>query len=194
MKEIIQLISTLPIEHLLKAIEEKPFLFDEITARQDTPGSYHQDTETIFLRWAKDRSAHAAFTEIEAIDYPALFDLSPATSLILEALKYIGVGASALGRVIIVQFHPKGFIAPHIDEGAYADHYERFHLILASEPGNHFMVETKEGEGEFVHMKPGSLYWFNHKKKHSVVNFSEKPRLHMIIDAVAPKYRRERDV
>jgi hypothetical protein len=189
--EILRLSSGLRIDPLLKAIQSKPDLFKEITARQDTAGTYHQDTETIFLRWAQDRSPMAAFTEIPAVDYPAIEKLPEAKDLIEKVLRVLKT--KELGRVIIVRFKPKGFIAPHIDEGAYADHYERFHLVLDSDPGNHFMVESEKGKGSFVHMQPDCLYWFNHKKKHSVVNFSDRPRLHMIIDAVVPALKRKRE-
>jgi hypothetical protein len=193
--DILRLMKGLDVRPLERALEREEALFKEITARQDTAGSYHQDTETIFIRWTKEQTVYAAFNDLVAVDYPAVKNLPELTRPLVQIMQTLQVRrAEDIGRILIVRFKPKGFIAPHIDEGAYADHYERVHLSITSEPGNHFMVESDPDRGEFVHMEPGSLYWFNHKKKHSVVNFSDKPRIHMIVDAVIPALRREREL
>lgn len=171
---------------LFEEVARQPELFYEITARQDYAGAYHQDTETIFLRWCRSQTVEAAFTEIEAVDYPSLKKLPSAKELMWSADHL--VHGLEIGRMILVKFKPGGVIRPHIDEGPYADYYERFHISIDSEVGNCFMVD-----GRYVHMKPGELWWFNHKKTHSVINFSSTPRLHLIIDIKAPMYRRERD-
>lgn len=179
----------LNVGDLLGAIDKHPELWGEITARQTTPGSAHADTESIFLRWAKTQTVDAVFTEIPAIDYPATEKLPAAKQLIDHVMEI--VGASKLGRAMLTSLNPGGLIKPHVDEGEYADHYERFHVVIKSEDGNKFFARDNN-QTEVASMQTGELWWFNHKAEHWVINYSRFPRIHLIIDAVAPLYRRER--
>lgn len=186
MNSFIRIARSLPIDPLLAELAEAPELWGEITARQDHPASPHRDTEAVFLRWCAALDVASVFNDLHAVDYPALRALRGSLDPLLAEV-YGRVGGTELGRVMLVSLKPGGTITPHIDEGAYADHYERFHLSLQSEPGNAFYAGD-----EGTHMLPGELWWFNHKELHSVVNFSSTPRLHLIADIVAPTYRRER--
>lgn len=183
--------SRVDVYPLLKAIERNAHLFDKITGRQDTPGSPHSDTKAIFLRWCKDLTVEAVFNDLEAVDREEFSEISEAREIVAEVVKT--VGATKLGRVLITTLKPNGSILPHADEGAVADHYERFHVVLKSEPGNFFYSQISKSSGEYLHMKAGEVWWFNHKRPHWLENNSEQDRIHLIIDAVAPKYRRERD-
>ncbi len=178
----------LPIQPLLEAIARKPELWRDITARQSTPGSAHKYTESIFLRWARELTIEACFNDIEAVNYPALGELPEALPLIADVIDRVDGGK--LGRVLITSLAPGGTISKHSDEGAVADHYERFHICLQSDEGNTFSASIDQAET--VRMRPGQLWWFNHKAEHWLANHSTRPRLHLIIDVVAPKYRRER--
>lgn len=170
---------------LVEALKRNPELWDEITGREAFPNSPHKDTKSIFLRWCRGLELQSAFTEIPAFDYPAMGKLSEARELINQTLQK--VNATELGRVLIVNLRVGGAITPHSDEGAYADYYERFHIALSCKPGNLFSCN-----GETVEMNPGELWWFNHKERHKAHNISGNDRIHMIIDCVAPTYRRER--
>jgi hypothetical protein len=180
-----------PTRPLVEALEGKPHLWGEITARQTTPGTPHRDSETIFLRWPKDQSITAAFEELESVDYPALRELPEARPLFAEVMKR--TNAKELGRALIVKLKGQGQVDQHVDEGKYADAFERFHLVLSTGDGAHFFVEKRPYWCEVVHMRERELWWFNHKKRHWVANLSDEPRIHMIIDAKAPDYRRERE-
>lgn len=182
--------SDIDVRPLLDALVKRPELWKEITLRQETAGSPHSDTETIFLRWSQDTSLEAVFTDLQAVDYPALEELPEARKLLNEFLSV--VDWHNLGRAIIVKLKPKGFIKPHADEGEYADFYERFHLCLQSDASNTMFIMNDEREGEFASMREGELWWVNHKNHHWAVNDSDKDRIHLIVDAVAPKYKRER--
>ena len=35
-----------------------------------------------------------------------------------------------MGRLLIVNLKPSGHVTKHNDQGTYADHYSRFHLVL----------------------------------------------------------------
>jgi hypothetical protein len=187
----IKITDGIDVEPLRKAIESKSHLWGQITARQTTPGSPHHETECIFLRWCDGQDVHSAFNDLRAVNYPAYAELPEANALI--AAVYKASEAKELGRVIIVNLKPLGFITPHADEGAYADHYERFHLPLTSDSDrNTFFVENNKQHGEYCMMRDGEVWWFNHKKVHTALNDSGYPRWHLIVDVVAPKYRVER--
>lgn len=170
----------------MKAINSQPELWDEITTRQSYVGSAHKDTQTIFLRWCEGQTVDDAFTQIPAIDCPALQKLPEAQSF-FEALKN-KIGHVEIGRALIVSLKPGGYITPHIDEGAYADYYERFHFVLYSHKTNLFSCGD-----DTVEMEMGELWNFNHKNTHWVRNESNMHRVHLIIDAVSKDYRRERN-
>ena len=165
---------------IVAEIDAKPALWDQITARQETPGSPHHDTKAIFLRWAASQTVEAAFTEIPAVDYPARAEL-PACSGMLNMLTEL-IPIYELGRVMVVNLLPGGHIDAHVDEGAYAAHYDRFHLVLEAGVGNIFRVGAESFSG-----KTGELWWFNNKVEHEVWNQGTQRRLHMIIDAVVPR-------
>lgn len=176
---------------LLAQIANYPDLWKEITARQEYDGGAHAETETIFIRWSEDKSIHAVFNDLVAVDYPALSKLTEIKKL-FQGLGQV-IKGEVLGRIILVKLKPGGMVLPHVDEGVYADYYERFHLSLQSDRSNYFYVGVPDSHGEFICMRPGQSYWFNHKKTHWVYNGSETDRLHLIIDMVAPDYRVERD-
>ncbi len=175
---------------ILTSLASNRILWHQVCARQATAGSPHADTQTIFLRWSDNLSIESAFTDLEAIDYPALNAIPEARQLLAIAAK--AAGAEVIGRMIIVSLKPGGKISPHADEGPYADFYERFHCVLQSDHGNRFMVGGKTVY-ETCEMRPGDLWWFNHKRTHWVENNSNRERIHMIMDMVAPHFRVERE-
>ena len=178
----------LDVAPLLSKLAANPALWTEHIERQTYPGSAHAATETIYLRWATDQSPAGGFYCLESEDLlESLLDLTPEIGPLFQSvLRHIGCGEQPeVGRVILVKLAPHGHIAEHVNEGPYADRYERFHVCLSGTSS--FYVE-----GEQQEMKPGELWWFNHKKAHKVHNFSHQPRIHLIIDLVAPEYRKLR--
>lgn len=173
----------------LTAIGRQTDLWREKTFRQEYAGSAHSDTETIYLRWAPKDTREDIQGSITSNNLPAMSLLPEAKLLILKALRKIK--SKILGRVIIVSLKAHGSVDEHIDEGKYADHFERFHVCLLAD-GAEFYVRSADGAVESAKIKPGELWWFNHKAPHWAKNQTDKPRIHMIIDAVAPQYRRER--
>lgn len=162
---------------LLDALDAMPDLWKEIVVRQQYPGTAHHATESIFLRCQREATPSAALNELEVVDYPALNKLPSAGLLMYGVAGY--VQAMRLGRAVIVKLTPGGVIDLHCDGGPYAEFYTRFHLPLLSDEGNSFTVGD-----ETVHMKPGELWWFNHRLLHTVRNESKRDRLHLIVDAV----------
>lgn len=165
-------------------------MWKEHTLRQTAAGSPHSDTRTIFLRWSKQISVETVFTDLEAIDYPAFDKLAQAREIMALTAKL--TGAEVIGRAIIVSLKPGGRISPHADEGAYADHYERFHCVLQSDHGNKFMAGGASVY-ETCEMRTGEIWWFNHKRTHWFENKSNRARIHLIMDMVSPTFRVERE-
>ena len=185
MNNFIKIADNIKVSALLDELEGRESLFKAQTFRQEYEGSAHKDTETIFLRWSKENTPEAIFNSYSAVDQSAINEIPSVKSLIRESLEL--VRAVQWGRTILVKLFPRGRILPHSDEGKYADCFERFHLVLKSDIGNSFVCGDEE-----VQMRPGELWWFNHKLIHSAFNNSRSTRLHLIIDAIAPLYRKER--
>lgn len=164
------------VDAVLNELHDNMQLFGDITIRQTLPGSAHHDTETIFLRGPAEFTHESYMERTDAYDYPALAELPATTALLRTVLADIGV--TDLGYVLIVSLMPGGVIDEHIDTGAYAAHYDRFHLVLTSDPGNVFTCG-----GEALHMQPGTCWRFNHRAPHAVRNDSDRERIHVIFDA-----------
>lgn len=176
----------LPVMDTLNYLEEHPDLWDQITERQDYEGSAHHDTKCIFLRWCAGKDMHSAFYDLEAVDYPAAKDLTPAITPLFNAL-LCQIPHETIGRVILVSLKPGGSIDEHFDAGDYAERFDRFHVALQSDEGNRFIVG-----GEQFHAEAGEAFWFNVKRTHLVENRSQRARIHLIVDLVSPAYRRLR--
>lgn len=163
---------------LLGNIEAKfdipPSLWKKETWRREAGGSAHRDTETIFLKMCLSRTPWAIFNDLNAywIDEPTLY---PQVAGAIVQIVYKLVSFFECGRVMLVKLRVGGQISPHIDQGAYAEHYDRMHYVVSGE------CDFTCGD-ETVHMIPGEAWWFNHRLMHSVVNNGTEDRVHLIID------------
>ena len=180
-------INEFDIKHLLENLKEEHW--KAITLRQEHPGSAHGDTESIYLRWSASMDVKSVFSDLDAVDYPHL-DMLPEFKEVLQWIFY-EVGGEQLGRAMIVKLKKDGYIEQHVDEGDYADHYDRFHLCLDAEPECDFMVQHGDSPLHFetTNMLPGELWWFDHKKPHCVDNGSGRDRIHLIVDVKTSKFR-----
>jgi len=142
------------------------------------------------FRWAPENTIESVRDSLNVVEHENWNKFPELQKLVYMCADV--VEATELGRAFIAKLRPGGAVIPHSDYGMYSDHFERFHLVLTSEKGNVFSVQDKNKRRESVYMQPGELYWFNHKDDHWAVNNSQEHRMHLIIDMVAPKYRRER--
>ena len=121
----------LDVEPLLELLDARPELWDEITTRQTFTKSPHKDTKTIYVRGALKMSPYYVLYDVGAYDYPIMEYLKsalvPLMKPILDKLQ-----VKELGRVLIVNLKSTSQVTRHIDQGTYADHYERFHIVLRS--------------------------------------------------------------
>ena len=84
-----------------------------------------------------------------------------------------------MGRVLIVNLKPSGHVTKHNDQGTYADHYQRFHLVLKS---NQWCSQSCGDQKQKFEV--GEVWWFNHKKLHTADNVGMTDRVHIIFDCV----------
>ena len=164
----------------LRELDRRPELWDLITVRQQYEGSAHRDTQSIFLRGPT--TLEDVFNNLEVVDYATLNELTATFDLVVRVLRM--VQAEEVGRLMLVKLLAGGRITPHVDEGSYAEHFARFHLVLTSSRECRFYAGN-----EGVIMAPGELWWFNHRVEHQVLNFGPD-RIHLIVDATAPGYTR----
>lgn len=163
---------------VLDSLAAKPELWDEITVRQDYEGSAHVDTQAIILRAPKDPENF--FECLDSIPMPHFVDAlgHPIVNLVNEVSAR--VGAKQLGHTMIVKLLNNGHIRAHVDEGAYARYYARFHCVLSGSCAFHCGDER-------IAMRAGELWWFNHQKEHRVHSLNGE-RIALIFDALAPGY------
>ena len=153
--------------------------FDEITLRQDAPGSPHKDTRAIFLRGPSASTPEAAvrawFDDVAYTDYGNLLQWPEALDLVDDIL--LQLPSAAVGKIMLVELKAGGALAWHIDEGDYAKAYRRFHLPIVTNP----MAFMYTG-GDQAHLPVGVLTEFDTSVLHSAINAGPAPRIHLILD------------
>jgi hypothetical protein len=187
MNNIKRILTGLNIEPIKQKLNAHPEWWDEITIRQDHPGSYHKDTEAIYLVGPVSFSYEDVYTNLGLMHYPHWADFDEE----LESLSTSIIQAAHLtrgGRVMLVKLKPGGVIDYHVDEGPYAEQFSRFHIPIITNPKCMISVDQDEQRSETEYMKAGEMWWFNHRKPHFVFNHGTEDRIHLIIDAVSEKY------
>ncbi len=151
-------------------------VWDRQTIRQDFPNSCHKDTESILLRFQSlEQSGQSFLEDIQCNDTEEYVLFPEARSIIMWLMAR--VQGTQLGRCVIVKLPPGGVVEPHKDEGASAEFYKRYHVVLQADPGVRFTCED-----ETVEMVTGQVWWFDNEKTHFVRNESGSDRIHLVID------------
>jgi hypothetical protein len=165
----------LSVQPLLDAL--LPDMWEDITIRQQYPGSAHADTECIFLRGPRN---FFNFFDTTAQDYPRLPQLIDAlTPVLLPLLATIDCAPDELGRVMLVKLKPLGHVKLHTDEGAYADAFQRHHVVLSTNDRCTYAC----GDTTAKHVA-GDAFWFDHHKPHHSHNYGSTDRIHLIVDTL----------
>lgn len=172
------------VDSLVLAIKRQPQLWKEDTYLRDYPQGPFGDTDTIMLRFpiktvleteAELMAYGKSDTQHENVDYPPFTYLVEARPIVFGLMAT--VQGERLGRVMINRMRPGGKIFPHADTPVHAEYYSRHHVVLQSGPGCNF----RTGD-ETIYMPKGTVWWFNNKLEHEVVNNSGDDRIHMVID------------
>lgn len=179
----IQHIAPIDTRAVCRALVQNWGCFAQYEQRQNYPGGAHADTEMIPLRAPWPLTPKSVFESLEAADYAFLRESDAFTYLIdvglpAEIAWYLGRSCT-IARAMIVKLRPGGRIAPHIDQGKFADATERFHLPLMT---NAYAWLDVDGQTE--HLRADELYYFNKHKLHSGGNDGETARVHLIVDVM----------
>ena len=131
--------------------------------------SVHQDTQTIPLVFDK------YFEKPIKTKHYKMFE----TSLMpLESLLTTHYGNGFTARMILTKLKPQGTIPEHRDTGPHFHISHRVHLPLVTNDEVLFTVGD-----ETITMNAGELWEINNTNRlHSVVNKSDRDRVHLIID------------
>lgn len=175
---------------LLHSLQVQPELWNQYPVRTNFERSAHTAVDDILLRYSPFNRGEdyddKICTEIDVVDFPAWHKLPAAQNFAYGMMtKVLGVH---LGRIIISRLLPGGEITEHTDriypaEAKFpnkippAQYFERYHIVLKSQPG----VVFKCGDEE-IYMGTGEVWWFNNQLPHSVSNKSGSDRIHMILD------------
>lgn len=165
-------VDTIP---LLNAIMRNPDLWNQNTLRTTHPGTVHSQVDDIWLRFNDVNNPDEVIDDTECINYPAWYVLPQARDLIFNLMRR--VEGERLGRVLVTRLAPGCKIDPHEDHGAPATYYDRFHIVLNSAPGCLFRAGDETSQ-----MAVGSVWWFDNKQEHEVINNSRDDRIHLIVD------------
>lgn len=169
---------------LLLAIKRRPELWKVDSYLRDYPQGPFGDVESIILRFPpisvheteEELKNHlSTFDQHENVDRPEYKTLHEARDLIMPLMTM--VQGERLGRCIINKIQPGGRIYPHADTPAHAEYYSRFHIVLQSSPGVVFISGDEQ-----AYMEQGSIWWFNNKLEHEVINNSGEDRIHLVVD------------
>ncbi|MBJ9659862.1 aspartyl/asparaginyl beta-hydroxylase domain-containing protein [Burkholderia gladioli] len=173
---------------LLNALYRKPELWLADDFLRKFPQGPFGETDTVYLRF-QDHVPVETEADLELYQQNRLagHDLHecpwrPEIDALPEARAHImalvtALGATRLGRCMINRVKAGGRIFPHADSHWHASYWDRYHLVLQSEPGNVFRC----GE-EQVWMRQGEIWWFQNAIEHEVTNNSADDRIHLIMD------------
>lgn len=174
MRHFMKIAEGLDVQPVLVALAAKPWLWNQFDLRTTHPQSPHTACDDIWVRFNDVSDPAAVVNDIDCVPYPAWTEL-PLQDLVLNVMRV--VRGTRLGRVIISRLPPGRQIDPHVDQGAPATYYTRYHVALQSGPG----CLNISGD-ETVVYQPGELWWFDNRVEHSIVNNSADDRIALVID------------
>lgn len=178
MASIRLLSSGFDVSDAVSQIASHPDVWNRHRQRTEMYGTPHGDVSDIWVRyndWANYTGDWEAFNgPHESVWYPVISDIPAVWSLCRKVKRF--VGADELGGVLITKVPPGGQVAPHVDGGWHAGHYEKFAIQLMGNQDQGFFFEDSELRAE-----PGDLYTFDNSKTHWVRNDSDTERMTLII-------------
>jgi len=176
MKNFYRLAEGIDIIPMMASLKANPELWNENTLRTEHAGTAHSQVNDIWLRFNEVAGeGESVFDDKECINYPAIYKLPEAQNFIFWLMAR--VKGERIGRCLITELKPGKTITPHVDMGAPAEYYERYHIVLCGHKGSIFRTSDEQ-----VTMLTGEVWWFDNKQEHEVINNSADDRIHMIID------------
>lgn len=172
MRHFLKIASEVDVLPIMAALSARPDLWNENDLRTTYPDSPHAAVDDIWVMF--NRTDGDVANDIQCHPYRAWSEL-PVKDVVLNLMRR--VGGTQLGRVIITRLPPGAVISPHVDQGAPAEFYQRYHIALQSLPG--CLVYSG---GEVVTFVSGDVFWFDNRAEHSVVNNSADDRIVIVVD------------
>lgn len=173
---------------LLNALYRKPELWLADDFLRKFPQGPFGETDTVYLRFqdkvkVKTDKQLALYTQNKLAGHdlhecpwrPEVNELPEARAHIMALAT--SMGATRLGRCMINRLVPGGRVFPHADSKWHAEYWDRYHIVLQSEPGNVFRCGDEQ-----LWMRPGEVWWFENAIEHEVTNNSASDRIHLIVD------------
>lgn len=152
---------------ILEALRDNAHLWNQHGLRR-LKGSPHEQVRDIWLRFndlaefERTGNIDLVMDGLQIVDYPAA-----------DVLRF--PMNSNMARVLITALPPGASIAPHVDEGYYAQCVDRYHWVLQA------AGEFRCGS-ERLRMCEREIWWFDSQQEHSVLNDVESERIHLIMD------------
>lgn len=151
-------------------------MWNENTLRTSHPQTAHADADDIWLLFNRiPVNAAEVVDDTVVFPYRAWNELAHLRSLVLDLMRR--VDGVRLGRVLLTRLAPGKRILPHADGGAPAQYFKRYQIALQSLPGCTF----RSGD-ETVQFTSGSVWWFDNRIEHEVINNSADDRIVCIVD------------
>jgi hypothetical protein len=159
---------------ILAEIEAAP-VWNWLNVRKFIKDSKHAASEDIILRWQDLHGGLAnQFRGVECKDTV----VAAAFPILMGAIAQWSAGHD-LGRIVIARLPPGAEIATHCDEGFYADWFDRYHWVIAT---NEQATITCQGDEQ--HLLEGTIWRINNHGEHSARNLGDTARIHVIVDAI----------
>jgi hypothetical protein len=188
MRNFLKIAEGLNVTPLLNALYRKQHLWKADDFLRKFPQGPFGETDTVYLRFqdhvrVENDEELALYQQNKLAGHdlhecpwrPEINELPEARSHIMALMQ--SMGATRLGRCMINRIVPGGRIFPHADSRWHAEYWDRYHLVIQSEPGNVFRCGDEQ-----VWMRPGELWWFQNAVEHEVTNNSAEDRIHLVMD------------
>lgn len=176
-KPIRHLCSGIDVSAAVEQIDAHPEVWNLHRERTQL-GTPHSQVSDIWVRynpWRNFNGDMAAFNGPHESEWYPVADAIPAVRvLVRQVFNY--VGGKVLGGVLITKIPPGCEVAPHIDQGWHARHYEKFAVQLQGNDRQAFHFEGFE-----LRPAPGDIYTFDNSKLHWVTNDSDEDRMTLIV-------------
>jgi quercetin dioxygenase-like cupin family protein len=163
--------SGINVQWLYWALLKNPQLWNQYTARTESPDSPHHGLDDIWARFGGDADAASGHPH-----FPRWYESADVLGIkpFLRDLLH-EVGGDILGGVLITRIPAGATCKPHQDLGWHALQYEKYAVQITSAPGQKFCFEDVE-----IETVPGDLFWFENQSTHWVLNPTNYERITMI--------------
>lgn len=173
---------------LQRQLADNPQLWDQFTIRKTAPGTPHGRMSDIWVRYNDVRpfletGDYRQFNDPHLpIWYPAWEVLTSLRPIVFDLMT--GVAGEMLGGVLITRI-PHGMgIDPHVDAGWHVNYFDKFYVAVESAPGAEFHTT-----GEALCPAVGSIWRFDNRNNHWVVNNSGQDRITLIVCIHTDKFK-----